>query len=104
MIHDDPLSAEAQVGSRPRRGLPVTGIVLVAIAAGAVGAGVWLAHKRSVGAAEAAAAAASAAANRTVPVVTASVVSRDVPVWLEGLGTVSAFYTVTVKPQVDGRI
>jgi multidrug efflux system membrane fusion protein len=104
MIHDDPLSAEAQVGSRPRRGLPVTGIVLVTIAAGAVGAGVWLAHKRSVGAAEATAAAASAAANRTVPVVTASVVSRDVPVWLEGLGTVSAFYTVTIKPQVDGRI
>jgi multidrug efflux system membrane fusion protein len=104
MIHDHPLSAEARVQSRPRRSFPVTGVVLVTLAAAAVGAGIWLAHKRSVAAVEAAAAAASAAANRTVPVATASVVTRDVPVWLEGLGTVSAFYTVTVKPQVDGRI
>ena len=44
------------------------------------------------------------ASDRVVPVVAAPVVRRDVPVWLDGLGNVSAFYTVTVKPQVDGRI
>jgi multidrug efflux system membrane fusion protein len=32
------------------------------------------------------------------------VVQRDLPVWREGLGTVAAFNTVTVKSQVDGRI
>jgi multidrug efflux system membrane fusion protein len=37
-------------------------------------------------------------------VLTAEVAQRDVPVWLEGLGNVSAFYTVTVKTLVDGRI
>jgi multidrug efflux system membrane fusion protein len=42
--------------------------------------------------------------NRVIPVTTADVVQRDVPVWLEGLGNVAAFYTVTVKTQVDGRI
>ncbi|MGH7435020.1 MAG: efflux RND transporter periplasmic adaptor subunit [Polyangiaceae bacterium] len=104
MIHDDPLSADARAGSQPRRSFPVAGAVLVTLAALAVGAGVWLAHKRRVATADAAAAAASAAANRMVPVVTAPVTTRDVPVWLEGLGTVSAFYTVTVKPQADGRI
>ncbi len=41
---------------------------------------------------------------RVVPVVAATVVRRDVPVYLEGLGTVIAFKTVTVKPQVDGRL
>ncbi len=104
MIHDDPLSAEAHAGTRARRGFPVTGVVLVSLAALAVGSGVWLAHRRSAASTEAAAAAASAAANRQIPVMSAEVDKRDVPVWLEGLGTVSAFYTVTVKPQVDGRI
>src|SRR5262249_7336754 len=29
---------------------------------------------------------------------------RDLPIWLEGLGTVAAVQQVTVRPQVDGRI
>ena len=37
-----------------------------------------------------------------VQVITAPVEHRDVPIWLEGLGTVSAWQQVTVKPQVDG--
>jgi len=41
---------------------------------------------------------------RTVPVAVASVVQKDVPIYLEGLGTVTALYTVTVKSQVDGRL
>lgn len=44
------------------------------------------------------------AMGRAVPVVEAQVQKRDVPIFLEGLGTVSAFRTVTVKPQVDGRL
>lgn len=52
----------------------------------------------------AAAASASAIADRTVPVHTAIVGEHDVSVWLEGLGSVSAYYTVTVRPQVDGRL
>ncbi len=39
-----------------------------------------------------------------VPVAAASVVQKDVPIYLEGLGTVTALYTVTVKTQVDGRL
>jgi multidrug efflux system membrane fusion protein len=47
---------------------------------------------------------AAAAAARPVPVVVAPVARRDVPVVLEGLGNVVAFRTVTVRPQVDGRL
>src|SRR5450759_75912 len=41
---------------------------------------------------------------RPVSVVTAKVVARDMPVILDGLGTVTAYKTVTVRSQVDGRL
>ena len=39
-----------------------------------------------------------------IPVVAAAAYTGDMPVYLEGLGTVTAFNTVTVKPQVDGPL
>jgi multidrug efflux system membrane fusion protein len=39
-----------------------------------------------------------------VPVQVAAVERKDLPIWLEGLGTVAAMQQVTVRPQVDGRI
>jgi len=39
-----------------------------------------------------------------VPVDMVTVQRADVPVYLEGLGTVQAFYTVTITPRVDGQI
>jgi multidrug efflux system membrane fusion protein len=42
--------------------------------------------------------------DRVVPVTTAAVVRRDVPVTVEGLGNVVPLMTVTVRPQVDGRL
>jgi multidrug efflux system membrane fusion protein len=47
---------------------------------------------------------AGGADKRPVSVVTAKVVTRDVPVTLDGLGTVTAYKTVTVRSQVDGRL
>jgi multidrug efflux system membrane fusion protein len=44
------------------------------------------------------------AADRPVPVLLAKAAARDVPITLEGLGTVTAYKTVTVRPQVDGRL
>ena len=43
-------------------------------------------------------------AGRGVPVLAEPVATRDVPVYLRGLGSVSAFNTVTVKARVDGQI
>src|SRR5499433_3036774 len=39
-----------------------------------------------------------------VPVVVARVSQRDLPIYLDGLGSVSAFNTVTVKSRVDGQL
>src|SRR3984957_78209 len=39
-----------------------------------------------------------------VPVVTAGVKRADLPVYLNGLGNVTAFYTVVVKSRVDGQL
>ncbi len=41
---------------------------------------------------------------RVIPVVGAPVVAKDMPVYLRGLGTVTAFNTVTVKSRVDGEL
>jgi multidrug efflux system membrane fusion protein len=47
---------------------------------------------------------AKAAADRSVPIVVTQPEVREVPIYLEGLGSVAAFNTVTVRSQVDGRI
>ena len=41
---------------------------------------------------------------RTIPVVAETAHMGNMPVYLEGLGTVTAFNTVTVKPRVDGQL
>ncbi|MEO7093282.1 MAG: efflux RND transporter periplasmic adaptor subunit [Polyangiales bacterium] len=60
--------------------------------------------KARANAASAASKESAAAGDRVVPVTAVPVVARDVPVYLEGLGNVSAFYTVTIRSQVDGRL
>ncbi len=50
---------------------------------------------------------ADAAAKKTPPAIavdTAAVTRKDVPIYLQGLGTVQAFYTVTVTARVDGEL
>jgi membrane fusion protein, multidrug efflux system len=39
-----------------------------------------------------------------VPVSVAMVQRRDVPVWLDGIGSVQAYFSVNVRPQVDGQL
>ena len=43
-------------------------------------------------------------AGQAIPVVTAAAAARDMPIYQDGLGTVQAFYTVTIKPMVDGPL
>src|ERR1700690_2337689 len=47
---------------------------------------------------------AQAAAPRPVSVAVAKVQQQDVPVYLVGLGSVTAFYTANIKSRVDGQI
>ena len=54
--------------------------------------------------ADAAARNAPGAASPAIAVDTAAVTYADVPIYLSGLGTVQAFYTVTVTARVDGEL
>jgi multidrug efflux system membrane fusion protein len=47
---------------------------------------------------------AQAAGSHSVSVAVATVQQKDVPVYLVGLGSVSAFYTANIKSRVDGQI
>src|SRR5215470_18357872 len=80
-------------------------ILLVVIAVVAVAALAFIVYRRTSQkrGSEQANAAAQAAA-RAVQVVVANVQRRDVPIYLDGLGNVTAFKTVTVRSQVDGRL
>jgi membrane fusion protein, multidrug efflux system len=46
----------------------------------------------------------AAGGDRATPVLVATAATRDVPIYLEGLGSVTAYKTVNVRSQVDGRM
>ncbi|WP_218280140.1 efflux RND transporter periplasmic adaptor subunit [Verrucomicrobium spinosum] len=75
--------------------------LLVLVAAGA--AVFWRARASGSGAG-AGQAGAKPAGPQAVAVLVAQAESRDVPVWLTGIGSVQAFNTVTVRPRVGGSL
>ena len=81
-------------------------IIAVLLVLGTLIAGFFVKNrmKAASNAASAASKESAQAGDRVVPVTAVPVVQRDVPVYLEGLGNVSAFYTVTMRSQVDGRL
>lgn len=81
--------------SPTRRVMLCAGMVVVALL-------IWHWFPESQGAA--AAGANDPKAPPVVAVETTSATRADVPVYLEGLGTVQAFYTVTITPRVDGTL
>jgi multidrug efflux system membrane fusion protein len=79
-------------------------VIVFAVAAVLIAAIAFIIHQRSKGAAAASARSEQQAAQRPVPVVAAQAQKKDVPIYLDGLGSVTAFKTVTVRSQVDGRL
>jgi len=73
-------------------------IMLAALVIAAVIIVTWLSVKHEP------ADAATQHASPAVAVDTAAVTQADVPIYLQGLGTVQAFYTVTVTARVDGEL
>jgi membrane fusion protein, multidrug efflux system len=87
---------EKKPGSRKKTTIIVSCVVLVIAA-------IWgVSHYRAAAARDAAAKARSAVVE--VPVVEGTVQQKDVPIYLDGLGTVQAFNTVTVHVRVDGEL
>jgi len=91
--------AEAKPRSRFRRGLTIL-VVLGAVAAalGYVFFGMQAQQQRTGGRG------ARSAASGPVPVLATAAVSSDVPVYLNAVGTTKALNTVTVRPQIDGKL
>jgi multidrug efflux system membrane fusion protein len=79
-------------------------IILLLVAAALIAGVVFFVRKRTSTQQAGAAKEQAAAAGRVVPVVSAPVQKKDVPIFLDGLGSVSAYKTVTVRSQVDGRL
>src|ERR1700687_544012 len=81
--------------------------VIAAIVVAGVALVVWMTGRNRSGGATADPANApdaKGAAGPPVPVVAAPVAPRDAPICLEGLGSVAAFNTVSVKSRVDGQL
>jgi len=77
--------------------------VIIGLCVVVVGAAVWLTrHKAAV--AEKKGPGGRSMEMPPVPVVAGVVTQKDMPVYLEGIGTVQAFNTVTVRARVDGEV
>jgi|SoiMethySBSTD1v2_1073268.scaffolds.fasta_scaffold32987_2 membrane fusion protein, multidrug efflux system len=90
------MHSRVDVTSRPtRRGRRfLVLVVAIALAAGAASFVLW--HRGKP--------AAHAATSPAVPVTVSAVSQRDVPIFLDSLGTVQASNTVAVHSQIDGRL
>jgi len=82
--------------SRSRRWLMV---VLCVLVIAAIGYAIWFWPAGSGGQA-----ARNRNANQPIPVLVATAEQKDVPIYLDALGTVQAFNTVTIKAMVDGPL
>ncbi len=71
---------------------------------GIIGYGCYRLYQYENGKKAAVAAKKSAMRPRSIPVVAATAHEGDLPVYLQGLGTVTAFNTVTVKTRIDGQL
>jgi multidrug efflux system membrane fusion protein len=91
------VEGSAGTGKRSSAGLVLLALVAAACVAGFFG---W----RSMQKKQQTQAAGLDPSKRAVPVVVANVEQRDLPVYLEGLGSVVAYNTVTVKSRVDGQL
>jgi membrane fusion protein, multidrug efflux system len=90
------MNPRADAPARPSRKRPLF-LALVAVVAVAIAAAVFVPWNRSGRAAR-------AAPSSAIPVTVSTVSRRDVPIFLDGLGTVQASNTVAIHSQIDGKL
>ena len=84
----------AETGNRARRTGLKPAFVVAALVATAIGLGGRSTAQQSP----------ALGTPPSVPVSVGKVIRQDVPLWLRGLGTVQAFYSVQIRPKVDGTL
>ncbi len=94
----DPVGLDRVVETKPSRRSRVGMALLCLVLLAGIGAAMflWPSRKPPEGA--------SRFAAGPVPVLVATATTKNVPIYLDGLGTVQAFNTVTIKPMVDGPL
>jgi multidrug efflux system membrane fusion protein len=98
LTRDSVIRDKVREPARPRlRRWGSIGLCLIAVAA--IGYAIWFFPASAPSATDA-----KHDANQPIPVLTSVVTSRDMPIYLDGLGTVQAFNTVTIKAMVDGPL
>ena len=85
------------------KGSPLTKWIVIVVIVAAVGGAIWKIRKnaaeqvttnsRTLG-----------AGDRATPVMVAKVEQKTMPIYLTALGTVTAYYSVTIKTRVDGQL
>ena len=106
-----PEVADPELETPPSQGSSSKTVIWVVIIFVLVAAGVWglraLNNSRSASQSQGKGGRGGAGGtdtSRAVPVSVAPADQRDIPVYLEGLGNVQAYYTVTVHSRVDGQL
>jgi len=97
----NPESSTRDSAPRSRRGPNPIWLILAVMVLGGV---VWFASKRHNSAKIAAGGPGRGMGNFPVPVIPGVVEQKEVPIYLDGLGTVKAFNTVTIHSRVDGQV
>ena len=89
----------------PAKGSSGKKLLLVLVLVLLVGGAVWrIVVNRRAQQEQAAKAAAAQQSDRPIPVTVAPVQQKSMPIYLTGLGSVTAYYTVTIKSRVDGQL
>jgi multidrug efflux system membrane fusion protein len=101
-VKKSPVSSSIQ----PRKGSWLKRLIWVLVLSALVAAGVWriVAVRRATESNPGPGARRGGAAGAAVPVVAGTVKSQDVPIFLDGLGTIQALNTVTIRSRVEGEI
>src|SRR5581483_667310 len=99
--HQPALGAYAEPPAR--KGSWIRGVVYLLLAC-AVGAGVWRIYRNQQQSKQYSVRQAAALLNRPIPVQVTPVEMRPMPIFLSALGTVTPYYSVTVKARVSGEL
>jgi len=94
---------EAPPAGSPSKGGALRKILVVLVILAAVGGAVWKIRANSQDQKVTNTRSADAA-NRPIPVLVATVQQKTMPIYLTALGTVTPYYSVTVKTRVDGQL